>query len=127
MVLSSDDPEAHRKLCTLCATPRDVLIRCQIDTSGKWHLVCPGKCWQSVSGGEIDGNTEHPHYRYGGAWKNKHAGVSAKKPKKKKKQGSKIDKGDANDSQTIEQDEGVTGGSDVVGSDEELQECEKEV
>lgn len=26
----------------------------------------------------MDGDKEHPHYRYGGMWKNKHAYVSAK-------------------------------------------------
>lgn len=29
----------------------------------------------------MDGDSEHPHYRYGGMWKNKHEAVSAKKPK----------------------------------------------
>ncbi|RKF61734.1 hypothetical protein OnM2_039006 [Erysiphe neolycopersici] len=46
--------ESHCKSCTICNTPRHVLVRCQIDESGKWHFVCPGKCWNSVSGGEID-------------------------------------------------------------------------
>ena len=32
----------------------------------------------------IDGSVDYPFYRYGGMWKNKHAGVSAKKPKPKK-------------------------------------------
>lgn len=73
----------HRKPCTLCAKPRDVLVRCQIDETGKWHLVCPGDCWKRVSGGIMDGDKseEHKHYRYGGMWKNKHEAVSAKKPK----------------------------------------------
>lgn len=84
MVLSSDDPLAHRKPCTLCSAPRDVLIRCQIDDTGAWHLVCPGACWRSVSGGVEDGDAAHPHYRYGGAWKNRWADVTAKKPKKAK-------------------------------------------
>ncbi|KAK5700873.1 hypothetical protein LTR97_005390 [Elasticomyces elasticus] len=63
----------YRKPCTLCKTPRDVLIRCQIDESG-------------VSGGVVDGDgaPEHKWYRYGGMWKNKHEAVSAKKPKAKK-------------------------------------------
>ena len=47
-------------------------------------MVCPGKCWKEVSGGVVDGNADHPYYRYGGAWKNKVAGASAKKPKNKK-------------------------------------------
>lgn len=73
----------HRKPCTLCAQPRDVLIRCQIDDSWKWHFVCPGTCWKRVSGGVVDGDQseEHKWYRYGGMWKNKHEAVSAKKPK----------------------------------------------
>lgn len=29
----------------------------------------------------MDGDSEHPHYHYGGMWKNKHEAVSAKKPK----------------------------------------------
>ncbi|PNS21363.1 Mediator of RNA polymerase II transcription subunit 14 [Sphaceloma murrayae] len=84
MVLSSDDPVAHRKKCTVCQTPRDVLIRCQIDDSTTWHMICPGKCWQDVSGGIEDGDGSNPHYRYGGMWKNRHADVTAKKPKKVK-------------------------------------------
>ena len=75
---------AHRKPCSICSTPRDVLIRCQIDESGEWHFVCPGMCWKDVSGGVIDGDAQHEHYRYGGMWKNKHAGVSAKIPRKLK-------------------------------------------
>lgn len=35
----------------------------------------------------MDGDSAHPYYRYGGAWKNKFAGVSAKKPKKGKAKG----------------------------------------
>lgn len=31
----------------------------------------------------VDGTEDKSHYVYGGMWKNKHAGVSAKKPKKK--------------------------------------------
>lgn len=58
----------YRKPCTLCNSPRDVLVRCQIDDSGVWHFVCPGSCWKSVSGGVIDGDRqeEHKYYRYGG-------------------------------------------------------------
>ncbi|GAB7353881.1 hypothetical protein MBLNU459_g4236t1 [Dothideomycetes sp. NU459] len=89
MVLSSADPLDHRKPCSLCHTPRDVLIRCQIDDSRAWHFVCPGKCWTRVSGGVVDGDAAHPLYRYGGAWKNKWAGVSAKKPKGKGPKGSR--------------------------------------
>lgn len=81
----------YRKPCTLCSTRADVLVRCQTDASGAWYFVCPGSCWKQVSGGIIDGDKAHPHYRYGGMWKNKHAGVSAKmkgnrKEKKKKRE-----------------------------------------
>ncbi|MCJ1476481.1 hypothetical protein MMC13_005147 [Lambiella insularis] len=76
---------SHSKPCTLCQTPRDVLVRCRVDASQTWHFVCPGKCWRGISGGEIDG-PDKPYYHYGGMWKNKHAGVSAKKPRKKNKQ-----------------------------------------
>ncbi|KAK6443544.1 hypothetical protein LTR95_000371 [Oleoguttula sp. CCFEE 5521] len=77
---------SHQKKCTLCEAPRDVLVRCQIDSSGQWHFVCPGKCWKSVSGGIVDGVPEKvgEGYKYGGMWKNKHAGVSAKVPKRLK-------------------------------------------
>ena len=84
----SASPTSFRKPCTLCSKPQPVLVRCQIDASGTWHLVCPGKCWTSVSGGTIDAaghRDEFPYYRYGGMWKNKHEMVSAKKPKEKTK------------------------------------------
>jgi hypothetical protein len=71
-------PNPHSKPCTLRQRPRDVLVRCQIDETKKWHFVCKGKCWQQVSGGSADGDREHPLYRYGGIWKNKHEAVSAK-------------------------------------------------
>ena len=78
---------AHRKPCDLCQTPSDVLVRCRTDETQVWHFVCTGKCWKRVSGGVQDG-PDKPYYQYGGMWKNKHAGVSAKKPKKQKKKGS---------------------------------------
>lgn len=56
------------KPCNLCGRDRDLLIRCQIDTSLNWFMVC-GKCWKDVSGGVADGDAAHPHYRYGGLWK----------------------------------------------------------
>lgn len=77
-------PRQGSKPCTLCHTSRDVLIRCQIDDALKWHFVCPGKCWKSVSGGDIDGDADHPHYRYGGVWKNKKEAVSGKRKKAKR-------------------------------------------
>jgi hypothetical protein len=57
------------KQCTLCATPRPILVRCQIDETAQWHFVCPGKCWKEVSGGVEDAKGlegEFPWYRYGG-------------------------------------------------------------
>jgi len=57
------------KSCTLCDIPRSVLVRCQIDESAKWHFVCPGACWKSVSGGVEDAKGfegQFPWYRYGG-------------------------------------------------------------
>ncbi|KAK4545118.1 hypothetical protein LTR36_003669 [Oleoguttula mirabilis] len=88
MTKQSLEPKDHRKPCTLCQQPRDVLVRCQIDETGKWHFVCPGKCWKAVSGGVVDGDAEHEHYLYGGMWKNKHDAVSAKMPKNKGKRGA---------------------------------------
>lgn len=115
------DPSAHRKPCSICSTPRDVLIRCQVDESEVWNFVCPGKCWQSVSGGVIDGDLEkgHEHYRYGGMWKNKHAGVSAKVPKRLKgklgrKTGDGAKKEDANTES--EGSDGSQGSNGSVGS-----------
>ena len=51
--------------------------RCQVDESKKWHMVC-GRCCLEVSGGKVDGAPSQPHYRYGGLWKNHHAGVTGK-------------------------------------------------
>jgi hypothetical protein len=61
------------KQCSMCGTPRNVLIRCQIDDTSKWHFICPGSCWKSTGG--ADGQS---FYRYGGTWKNRHELVSAK-------------------------------------------------
>ncbi len=47
----------HRKPCTRCGKLCDVRVRCQVDETGTWHLVCPGKCWKGVSGGVVDGKT----------------------------------------------------------------------
>lgn len=57
----------------MCATPRQVLVRCQIDESKIWHFVCPGKCWKDVSGGVEDAKSfesQYPWYRYGGMVRN---------------------------------------------------------
>ncbi|GMH66063.1 hypothetical protein TrRE_jg2498 [Triparma retinervis] len=68
----SADPSLFSKPCTLCETPSDTLIRCTIDQTKKWEMVC-GKCWKGVSGGVTDGDADHPHYNYGGLWKNRYA------------------------------------------------------
>lgn len=81
----SISPSAHSKPCSICHTPSDVLVRCRIDETPTWHFVCPKKCWKEYSGGVVDGDADHPFYKYGGMWKNKHAGVSAKKPKRRSK------------------------------------------
>lgn len=36
-----------------------------------------GRCWREVSGGVPDGDAAHPHYRYGGLWRNLHAAPQA--------------------------------------------------
>ena len=92
MTKQSAEPKDYRKSCTLCQQLRDVLIRCQIDESGRWHFVCPGKCWKQVSGGVVDGDQDEKHkfYVYGGVWKNKHEAVSGSMPKKKSKKASDV-------------------------------------
>ncbi|KJX98756.1 hypothetical protein TI39_contig392g00025 [Zymoseptoria brevis] len=100
--MATTTPNSHNKPCTLCGVPRPVLVRCKIDETAKWHMVCPGKCWISVSGGQEDARgheAEHPFYKYGGMWKNKHADgpVSAKKPakvKRRQKEGRSGKKGE---------------------------------
>jgi hypothetical protein len=42
----------------------------QTDGTQQWRMVC-GRCWRTVSGGVADGDAQHPHYRYGGLWKNR--------------------------------------------------------
>ena len=62
--------EARYKPCHLCQGAHPLLIRCRIDASGAWHMVC-GRCWKTVSGGVTNGDAAHPHYVYGGLWKAK--------------------------------------------------------
>jgi len=64
-----------RKPCDLCLRPVDLLVRCTCDASQKWRMLC-GRCWKDASGGVPDGDAQHPHYRYGGLWKNRAAKVS---------------------------------------------------
>ena len=65
------DPSVGRKECTTCSMSSDFLIRCRIDETKSWHLIC-GKCWKKFSGGVPDGDAAHPMYQYGGLWKNLH-------------------------------------------------------
>lgn len=60
------------KPCDGCERASDLLIRCQTDATGRWRMLC-GKCWRDASGGVPDGDADHPHYRYGGLWKNRRA------------------------------------------------------
>ena len=69
---SEESIKEKQKPCDLCTKNVNLLIRCQIDETKKWKMVC-GKCWHEVSGGQVDGDSAHPHYRYGGLWKNRSA------------------------------------------------------
>jgi hypothetical protein len=62
--------EVGQKSCDTCSKGSDLLVRCQVDETKAWRLVC-GKCWKVASGGVPDGDAAHPHYRYGGLWKNR--------------------------------------------------------
>lgn len=65
------DPEAGKKPCDMCGTSVNLLIRCMYEEGQTdWKMVC-GKCWHVASGGVVDGDYHHPHYRYGGLWKNR--------------------------------------------------------
>ena len=66
------DPSVGQKPCDMCNKSVDLLIRCQTDETLQWKMVC-GKCWNKASGGVVDGDSKHPHYRYGGLWKNRRA------------------------------------------------------
>jgi hypothetical protein len=68
--------ETGQKPCDMCSRGVDLLVRCQTDESAAWRMVC-GKCWKVASGGQVDGDARHPHYRYGGLWKNRKAVASA--------------------------------------------------
>ena len=65
------DPTAGQKPCDLCGKSVDLLVRCQYKGSrGEWRMV-RGRCWNGTSGGVVDGDADHPEYRYGGLWKNR--------------------------------------------------------
>jgi len=70
MKREGNDPSIGQKPCDICTKKVDLLIRCQVDASQVWKMVC-GKCWKDVSGGVTDGDANHPHYKYGGLWKNR--------------------------------------------------------
>ena len=66
------DPDRGRKSCHMCTQRCDLLVRCRVDVSREWRMVC-GSCWKAASGGVPDGDADHPEYQYGGLWKNLHA------------------------------------------------------
>lgn len=67
------NPSAGQKSCDMCSASVDLLIRCMYEEGQtEWKMVC-GKCWNIASGGVVDGDANHPHYRYGGLWKNRRA------------------------------------------------------
>lgn len=67
------DPTAGQKTCDMCGKSVNLLIRCMYESGQTdWKMVC-GKCWKIASGGVVDGDKDHPHYRYGGLWKNRRA------------------------------------------------------
>ena len=62
--------DSGRKSCDLCDARVNLLVRCRTDETRAWRMVCGG-CWHGVSGGVADGDAAHPHYAYGGLWKNR--------------------------------------------------------
>merc|ERR1712136_636272 len=68
------DVMSKRKPCHICEVHVDLLIRCKCDATLEWRMLC-GRCWTKASGGVPDGDVAHPHYRYGGLWKNRSAKV----------------------------------------------------
>jgi hypothetical protein len=67
------DPMAGQKECDMCRKSVNLLVRCMYkEGQADWEMVC-GKCWNVASGGVVDGDAGHPHYRYGGLWKNRRA------------------------------------------------------
>jgi len=66
-----ENPNAGQKPCDMCGKPVNLLIRCMYEEGQvEWKMVC-GSCWNKASGGVVDGDADHPHYRYGGLWKNR--------------------------------------------------------
>ena len=79
------------KPCDLCSKHVDFLIRCRVDSTKQWKMAC-GRCWKRASGGVPDGDAEHPHYRYGGLWKNSRANSDAGVKSGWKKGGKRLDR-----------------------------------
>eukprot|EP00434_Breviolum_minutum_P029035 symbB.v1.2.025683.t1/scaffold2496.1/size77716/9 len=52
-----DKADAKRKPCDKCSRRVDLLVRCRIDISQKWFMLC-GRCWKDASGGVPDGDAE---------------------------------------------------------------------
>ena len=69
---SEDSVKSKQKPCDKCSKNVHLLIRCQLDETKQWRMVC-GNCWHDVSGGQVDGDSLHPFYKYGGLWKNRAA------------------------------------------------------
>lgn len=71
-------PEAlavKKKQCDSCGRMVDLLVRCTYTSDQHWYMLC-GRCWKDASGGMPDGDQDHPHYRYGGLWKNRSASLA---------------------------------------------------
>lgn len=70
--------DSKRKQCDVCTKSVNLLVRCTIDFTQSWKMLC-GRCWRDASGGVPDGDADHPFYRYGGLWKNRSALVATPK------------------------------------------------
>lgn len=67
----------------------------------------------------VDGDAEHPEYRYGGVWKNKKGAVSGKKPKGKYNRPKDEEAG--KERETIKNEESVDEHVDVTDEEEGLE------
>jgi len=68
---NNNNSSKGNKRCDKCGESRSMLVRCQVDETKAWKMICVKGCWKSVSGGVTDGTPEFPHYKYGGVWKNR--------------------------------------------------------
>jgi hypothetical protein len=79
-LLTSHQQSAHSVCVFSSASSSAPCICCWTPRFPPRRLSCPpthpaqvcGRCWQGVSGGVVDGDAAHPHYRYGGLWRNLH-------------------------------------------------------